>query len=321
MQLRFPHSLKYKHGLSSIEEVIANLNAQKRLVETGVALLVNSADGLEVSRVEIRVVELREGSFLTELLVVLYGEYQTNVEDAVVSGIEKMFGVDIPGDYEPLVTLATLAVTYWVARFAYDKVRAHKRDHPASTHIEGEYNTVVNILGSTLQVPPEKIEAALQKTVPTPKQRSLLSSVANFLRPRKDGKLQAIEVRGVGEIEKDTIAELPDDIELAAIDASRNLDLPNVRLDIRAIDRDSQKHWGATIMGDRRFKKRLPMDIYPTVDREELANHRIVRGDIVLEGDTNSDGEFKPKRIHLLSFKSDKQPSARSLADRTRPEA
>ena len=62
-----------------------------------------------------------------------------------------MFGIDIPADLEPLVTLGTLAVGYWVARFAYEKVRGGPKDVQPATRIEGDYNTVINLIGSKLE--------------------------------------------------------------------------------------------------------------------------------------------------------------------------
>ena len=44
------------------------------------------------------------------------------------------------------------------------------------------------------------------------------------------------------------------------------------------------------------------MDLYPTVDGEELARHDRVRGDLVVEGEPAPNGTFRPKRIHLLNF-------------------
>ena len=81
MELNFPHKLKYVDGETSIDEVIANLQAQKRLIETGVLFLSKIDPGLNISRLDIAVLNIEQGSLLTEILVTLYAEYQTNVED------------------------------------------------------------------------------------------------------------------------------------------------------------------------------------------------------------------------------------------------
>jgi hypothetical protein len=45
------------------------------------------------------------------------------------------------------------------------------------------------------------------------------------------------------------------------------------------------------------------MDLYPTVNAEELAKLTDVTADLFVEGDYGPEGGFKAKRIHLLSFK------------------
>jgi hypothetical protein len=98
---------------------------------------------------------------------------------------------------------------------------------------------------------------------------------------------------------------VPSGAELASFDDSRNIDLVSVRLDIRATDRDSHKHWAGRVLGDRRFKRRLPMDIYPTVDVSALAEEKVVVADLIVEGETLEDGDFKARRLHLLSYRKE----------------
>ena len=306
MELRFPHKLKYYEGTTSIDEVIANLQAQKKLIEASVVFLCRLDPALSVEQVEITVLSVEQSSLITEMAVLLYAKYQENIEGSIVEGYERLFGIDIPEELEVLVTLATLAVAYWVARFAYEKLRgAGAKAPPASTHIEGDYNTVINVIGSKLHIAPARVEQALLEGVPMPKRRALIRSVGRFFRPREDERPSAIAVAGYGEISKEVVAELPSGAELAEFDDSRNVDLANVRLDIRATDRDSHKHWAGKVIGDRRFKKRLPMDIYPTVDVAKLAEEQVVIADLMVEGETTEDGKFKPKRLHLLGYRKD----------------
>jgi hypothetical protein len=119
-----------------------------------------------------------------------------------------LFGVEIPEELKALVTLGTLAVGYWVVRFAYDKLRGTGgKGNPASTHIEGDYNTVINLIGSKLEVSPEQVEQALSEAVQPQKRRSLIESAARFFRPRDDEMPSSITVDGYGEISKEMVAE------------------------------------------------------------------------------------------------------------------
>lgn len=306
MELAFPHRVDYRDGTASIDEIIENLKAQKRLLEEGVKVLELSLPDLNIEAMHIRVVQVASGSLITEFLILLYGAYQEDIQANVIGGIEAMFGTDIPPEYEALVTLVTLAVVYFIARYAYDAVRQKKQDRPASTHIEGDYNTVINIISDKINVPASVVESAVHDAVPASRRRSLIKSVTKFLRPREDGRTSPVEVKGVGEISPETLEEYPSDSELAEIDDSKNIDVPNAVLDIRAVDRDKNNTgWAAVIIGDKRFKKRLPMDLYPTINAETLAKKERVTGDLIIEGERKSDGTFRPKRIHLLSVKDD----------------
>jgi hypothetical protein len=55
-----------------------------------------------------------------------------------------MFGVDMPPEYEGVVTLATLAVTYVVARYAYERVACARGETSAAAPIiTGDNNIVI----------------------------------------------------------------------------------------------------------------------------------------------------------------------------------
>ncbi|TIO14918.1 MAG: hypothetical protein E5X86_22620 [Mesorhizobium sp.] len=303
MERRFSHFVEYKEGTSSIDEVIENLKAQKKLLEEGVKLIDAALANFQLDEVKIRVLKAGSGSLITDFMVYVYGSYQTDIQDAIVGGIEELFGAEIPEKYETLVTLATLAVTYFVARYAYDAVRARRPNRPPSVYIDGDYHQVINLVSERLQLPESEIENALHATVPAPRRRQLIRQVTKFLRPRDDGRPTRIEVKGYGEIPPDAISEYPTDGELAEIDDTRNIDIPNALLDIRATDKDrNNTGWAAVIVGDKRFRKRLQMDLYPTVDTEKLSKLDRVRGNIIVEGERRQDGAFRAKKIHLLDF-------------------
>ena len=306
MELQFPHRLTYLSRRPwTLEEVIANLQAQKRLLEEGAALLDKIIPGMEITATEIRVARVATGSpLITDFLVLLYGEYQKQIEEQVAGQFEKMFGIDIPQEYNGLVTLGTLAATYFVSRWAYDTIRGKHKAAPPSIYIEGDYNTVINTLSGKLNVSAHSIDDALQKQLPLNRRRQLVTSVAKFLRPRKDGMIAPIKVEGAPDITGETIAEFPSDIELQQLDDTRNIDVVGATIDIRAVDRDRTKTgWAAKISGDRRFKRRLPMDLFPTVDHDELAKYERVIADVIVQGERRADGTFAPKRIHLISFR------------------
>ncbi len=303
MQWEFAHRVEYSADAQSVDDVVATLLAQKKLIEEGAQVLCATA-GIDLDRVDVRVVNIASGSLFTELVIQLYTAYQTEIEDVIVEKVEAVTGYDIPEGWEPIVTLAALAVAYFIMRFVYDAVRNRKQnDRPISTHIEGDYNKVINIIASKVDCSVEELEGALKGRLPRSRRRSLIKHVSGFLNPARKERGSDINVDGFGRIRSEVIAEYPSDSEIELIDESRNVDLPNVEIEIRATDRDRTKTgWAARVLDHKDFVRRLPMDLYPTVDAERLAKFDRVKADIIMEGEYNDDGMFLPKRIHLLDF-------------------
>lgn len=304
MELIFPHAVEYKSAKASIDEAIENLKAQKALIDEAVKFLDRAIPEMTLSDAHITVVKVAAGSLITELLIKLHGSYQKNIDDFIVSGVESMLGKDIPQEYEALVTFAVLAVVYFVARYAYDAVMRKKEIKPTSIHIEGNYNTVITTLSDKVNISVEDLDAAMQAGLPASRRRGLIKSVTKFLRPSSDGTSGPVTVKGVGDIPDGVFSEYPSDSDLADIDDSKNIDLPNVTLDIRAVDRDKNNAgWAAVIVGSEHFKSRLPMELYPTVDASVLAKKETVVADVIISGNRRPDGGFKAKKIHLLTIR------------------
>ena len=303
-ETQFKHSGKYTADTFTIDEVIASLSAQKTLIEEGINFLAELDPDFDLDKVTVRVESIKTGTLGWDLMVEVYGEYQTQIEGKVVGSLEEMFGVDIPEQYEGMVTLATLAVTYVVARYAYERVVRSKGDpNSAAPQITGDNNIVIQQISSVVGQDPLFIEKALERRLLPSKRKKLIPKVADFLRPSKKDPNAKIELANAPDIEATALQEFPNDADLSSVDDSTVIDVEGATIDIRGTDRDKiNTGWGAVIVGDERFPKRLPMDLYPTVDPEELAQHQQVNANLAIECERRPDHTLKPKRIHLLSF-------------------
>ncbi len=304
MKSIFKHSGKYTANSYTIDEVIASLSAQKVLIQEGVNFLSELDQNFSLDKITIRVDSLETGSLVWDLVIEIYGEYQADIENKVIGSLEQMFGMDIPEQYEGFVTLGALAVTYVVAKYAYDRVARSKGKGPnAAPHITGDNNVVIQQISSMIGQDNATIEKALERSLPPAKRKQLIPKVADFLRPSKKDKSAKIEIANAPDINSQALAEFPCDAELKAVDDSTTIDVADAKIDIRGTDRDKiNSGWGAVIIGDERFPKRLPMDLYPTVDPEELARHQQVIANLLIECERRADKSLKPKRIHLISF-------------------
>lgn len=89
--------------------------------------MARAAPDSDLRLVGVQVNSVVSGSLRIDLLLELYHAYQQSVDDKIIKGIEALAGVDVPPEAEALVTIATLGVTYFVARYAYDAVFKKKK--------------------------------------------------------------------------------------------------------------------------------------------------------------------------------------------------
>ncbi|MGV6875950.1 hypothetical protein ACUSIJ_25100 [Pseudochelatococcus sp. B33] len=300
------HRVTYTAKSISLGDVINVLSAHQKLLHEGALIVSRSKPGLNLTIESIKVETIYTGSLHVDLLLELYKEYQTDIEDIIVGSVEGVAKMSVPDEYKALVTIGTLIVVYFVARRAYEAV--FKKREPASVapqpvHIEGEYNRVVNLVAHTLNVTPEVVEGAVSKEITEKKQRQLLGRVSDFLRPAKREPGSEIQIDGVGVIGSEVVAEYPTDADLASLEDMTTLDMHDAEVEIRATDRDNSKSgWKAKILNDKNFSSRLPMVLSPDIDIDRLADLKTIKGDLKIEFSHEKNGVFKPKRIHLLRF-------------------
>lgn len=304
----FPVRGRHEGNRYSLEEVISVLTAQRLLINEAVGLLEQLDPDFDAQRVVIRVVSIEEGSLAWDLAVEIWGVYQKQITEKVVKGVEGALDVDVPKELEPLLTLALLAVTYWGLRYAYDRVarRKAKDKEPAPAppvHIEGNYNTVINVIANETNTTAGSVERALHATLEKDHQKVAKAAV-DFVNPARRRNDAGVTFDGMSvDIGPDALAEVPSDAELARTSESKRIPLDGVELSIRGTDRDSHTQgWRGLIDGDDRFPKRLPIVLDPTIDRESLADFHRVNADIIVEGEQFMDGSFVPRRIHLRRF-------------------
>jgi hypothetical protein len=148
------------------------------------------------------------------------------------------------------------------------------------------------------------VDNIFARVVHPSKFRQLVKPVADFLRPAKRQPGSKIDGPGV-EMSAEAISEFPSDADIGQLTQTEIVPMPDSIIDIRALDRDRSKTgWAARVVSSPDMEdRRLPMDLYPTVDSVALAEHTQVRADLVVEMLRNAKGDLVPRRLHLLSFR------------------
>ncbi|MEM9578966.1 MAG: hypothetical protein AAF999_18390 [Pseudomonadota bacterium] len=86
---------KYTAEAFTIGEVVASLSAQKTLFEESVNFLAKLAPDFTLDKVTVRVASLATSSLLRDLIIEVYGENQTRIEQKVAGSLEEVFGTDV----------------------------------------------------------------------------------------------------------------------------------------------------------------------------------------------------------------------------------
>ena len=306
---KFPYKGRYEGSDFTIDEVISSLAAQRLLIKQAVGFLEALDPNYDPQKVVIRVLSIEEGSLIWDLLIEIWGTYQKELTEQVTGSIEKATGVDIPEAYEPLVAIAVMAVVYWGLRYAYDRVARRKEkkgDEPPkpSIHIEGNYNTVIQLVADKVESAPEWVDSVLNEKL-YPDRIKVVKAATDFVRPAKH-RDASISVENAPDVPAQAIAEVPSDSELSQTSEPVFTPLEDATMLIRGTDRDShQAGWRGLIEDDERFPKRLPIRLSPTIDPEELADLPKIRVRGTVEGERFFDGTYVPRRVHLYSYTPD----------------
>jgi hypothetical protein len=178
---RFPYRIEYGADARSVDDVVQVLVAQKRLIESGVAVMSATLKDIDILESKILVVKIEKGSLLTELVIELVSSYQHDLQNLIIPAIEEIFNEEIPEKYKSTITIFTILVVFFIARYSYNLIRGKKKDRPESVHIEGSYNTTINIISDRFGVKKDEVMKAIHDGVPPTERRSLIKAVTQFL--------------------------------------------------------------------------------------------------------------------------------------------
>jgi hypothetical protein len=298
---KFTHRVNYpdNHGITLVD-IAETLLAHDRIIKLVPFVLEQSVDGLVIKNISIELSYAEEGSLLEQFVVTVFSVFQDNFSEKIVGVVEAMTGTDIPKEYEPIIALIILLLFFYGARWLYNKV--HKTSDGA-LNINGSYNNILQISAERLSIEPSKLESILAEATKGPNKKATAKAAQRFFKPAQRNGTGRIEVNGYGEISRETVAEIPTDVDIEASDDDREmLHMPGARVQLRAHDLDRKEQGWYGVVEDETFNdKRLPITFYPTVDPRPLFGARSISADITLEQKPDDKGEWTPKRIHIMA--------------------
>jgi hypothetical protein len=295
----FRHELVYpdNHGIT-LSDIAATLIAHERLIPVAVEILERSFPGLQVEKVSINFDYARTGSLSEALFIAILAVYQKKIDETVPRMVEHLTGIQVPDDLKPILSIIIIILLYYGAKALFE--RGGKKES-APPHIQGDYNTYINVAAAKMNLLPDTLNKAVEAAAGGKRKSKVARSAIDLFRPAKRGGNGRIISPGAAEIGASAVAEFPDEIMLAELDEDTEIEnFSDVILEIRATDRDAADRGCAGRLVSESFAtRRLPLKLYPTIDRETLAASPSARVEAIVES-RRVDDKLKPIRIPVL---------------------
>lgn len=301
MERRFRYDVAYpdNHNIP-LSDVAATLLVYERVAPILGRVLEELNSGLVIEKVEFSVREIRSGSLYEAFFVAIFLAFQNDLEEEVPALIETLTGVPVPDDYNTIVTVLVLIILFAGTKYLFEGGRRTKATTPPS--IQGNNNLYLNIAAGKLGVSAEEVEKAVSKAIGKRELPKVARAAVDFFRPSKRGPSGRIVPRGLPEIPKEATAEFPSEATLSQLgEDTVPTPIPEATLEVRATDRDhADRGWGGRLVSPSVVTKRLPLKLYPTVDRDELAAAESCVVEAVLESKPTESGDLRPIAIHVV---------------------
>jgi hypothetical protein len=299
MQRSFHHVVEYTDiGETTVAEIAASLVANEKLIRVLPRIFEELAPGVTVENIRVELERVERHSLLEDFLVVIYTKYQPQIEAVTVEAVESLTGADVPAEADTLVTVVVLLIVVYFA------IKIYKRLFPEKTpvHLEGDYNTYINIVSNKFDVKPEQLEQALEAIFRSGDKRTLNKAVLDFFRPAKRGRRAAVNSPGTEGISPGAVEEFPREVDLEMLDDELADPHENVEIEFHQQDRDKSKTgWAVHIPG--LYEKRLRAQVFPTVETEKLWGVLRARADIIVVHKRTDDGERQPVMVHIVNVR------------------
>jgi hypothetical protein len=313
----FTHKVDYPDNKGiTLTDIADVLLAHERAVRVLPIILERSIEGLKVEKIEIRLVEAESGSLFSEFVVIVWTTFQTNIQARVISTVEALTGAEVPKEYQTLLTLLILLVIFYGAVWVYRRIHAPKDGDGG--HIHNQYNSLLHLTAENLHIAPEALDSIIQDATKGPTRKAVGKAAQRFFKPAQRNGAGRVVLEHYGEISKDTVAEIPTEVDIEAQDDPDTVNLPKVKIHLRAYDLDRRDHgWYGLVESEELAGQRMPVYLYPTINPESLKGATEIVADVMIEQRRDDNGEWHPKRIHVLKIYETKQPSKRAKSSRS----
>jgi hypothetical protein len=296
-----PHEVIYEvERPVPIADVVASLLGTEQLLREMALLLEDCIPGLTVERIRVSVRHLsQESPFRQAFLVALLLVFQPELEKAVPIIAEQLLGMKVPAHYNTVLTLCFCMLLFYGAEAIYSQVS--KKGH--SKRLREQFDSIAKELAGESGIAEERIKKILEAKYGKSRLRILAQSAIGFFSPSKHQDNAPIVI-GRRRIDRETVAEVPSDIEIEGSDVREVArQFKDIAIELHAQDVDNVKRGWAGVAHEI-SPKRLRIELEPPIKPEQIYRKSKIRGDVMLVSRKRPDGSFHPAVLHLLDIQS-----------------
>lgn len=307
MDIVLPHQVIYDFDEpATISEVIKSLKANEKLIADAIVIFQRCLPGVEVPSYRIELKEINQGSPLKELIAVsMVIGFQEDLEDEVPDIIKALTGVNIPEQYDTVLTVLVVAAALYGGLSLIEVM--FKRGKASSPGLSADYDRTINVAGDLIQVPSSAIDEAVQERMSGKRRRVAAKTARDFFLPAKRRKARSIKSSSKASIGSAAISEIPS--ELDEEDAGPVTDMyvqEKTIVEFRAHDLDSEKSGWAAVVREA-FPKRRKLHLAPDILPMQIFGKTKVVADVQVHLIEQDDGEMEPF-LYILEHIYDDEP-------------
>ncbi len=283
-----------------ISDIIASLQGAEGAIREAARLLPKIVDGLEVSKVEIKVRQIAQESPLRELFAIgLFLAYQEKLEEEVPLLISETTGVILPDRFDTLVTVLTMIVIFYGAGALKDLVFGKGKDGAAKVQLDGLIAEIAPQVGKSEKQIREVLEDRYEERKAW---RRLANTASRFFAPSKRQNSAPVMIND-RRVPQEAVRDIP--AEYLVEDAGEERPsrfFKDAKVELRAEDKDhTGRGWACVI--ESVSKDRLKMKLVDEASADNLWGRNSVIGDVTVVYEKIG-ADLHPKEVHLHSVRS-----------------
>ncbi|WP_312679947.1 hypothetical protein [Stutzerimonas nitrititolerans] len=295
MELTVHQQIYYSNKeLVPIKDVAESLLALEAIIRQSPDVLEAMFPGTKIQSVEVYIKELKSDSIWEDVIVkFIFGNQQKF--DEFIANVRERIGMDNIMNNPQLLSSIILVMVLSGGAYYLGKDKSATPEQKAT--IEANNNTIIQIGAGMVELSSEDFKAIIDASIKD--KEKLAKNAIKVVNPAKRDPEASITFNDNEElrIQKESVKAMPRFVQEPE-DEEYIEDYMDIQLEIRAIDLDSTKRGWAVVVPDL-HKKRVRLQLDPTVNPEDLLDKRKVNANITVIFGHDKEYNKVPKLVFL----------------------